>query len=252
MNRAFLADHTRGFPSWIGAMLGLIPILAVAPAVAGSWTGTLHDGSVLKVDPETRRPMRYDNGGTVLLWDGTHRLENGAVVIVRDGAIVPTEEMLDTWAVEPGAEPQMRGRYCEQLVRKTCGFNDECARAQPCVLARQLLRMERDEQRRTPIGSGRYPNTDSTSECLDAMGNTAFPACSDSKPDTGDTPCSKLVERVCGKDGHCTASPACNPAQQLLRMENEERMESADPDAKTSMGVECEKAHDNDFFKPCN
>jgi hypothetical protein len=197
--------------------------------------------------------MRYHNGGTAPLWDGTHLLEDGSVVIVRDGAIVPTEGMLDTWAAEPGARPEMRGRYCEQLVRKTCGFGDECARSQPCVLARQLLRMEREEQRRAPVGSGPYPNTDATSECLDAMGNAAFPACGDVRPDKGaDTPCSKLVQRVCGPDDRCAESPACDPGRQLLRMETEERLESADPDAKTSTGVECEKMQDNPFFKPCD
>jgi hypothetical protein len=35
-------------------------------------------------------------------------------------------------------------------------------------------------------------------------------------------------------------------------METEERLESADPDAKTGMGVECEKMRDNAFFRPCD
>jgi len=252
MSRAFFINARNGLRRWCIALVAVVPILVAQAAVGGAWTGTLHDGSVLKVDPETRRPMRYDNGGTVLLWDGTHRLEDGSVVIVRDGAIVPTEGMLESWTAEPGAEPHMRGRYCEQLVRKTCGFNDECARGQPCVLARQLLRMEREEQRRAPFDSGLYPNTASTSECLDAMANAAFPACRDSKPDARETPCSKLVERVCGKDGRCASSPACDPARQLMQMETEERLESVDPDARTSTGAECEKMGDNAFFKPCD
>jgi hypothetical protein len=232
-------------------LFGLILALTVGTVHGGSWTSTLQDGSVLEVDPSTRRPMRYYNGGTAPLWDGTHQLEDGSVVIVRDGAIVPTQGMIDTWREEPGAAPEMRGRYCEQLVRKTCGFNDECGRRQPCVLARQLLRMEREEQRRTPIGSGLYPNTASTSECLDAMGNAAFPACEGSRPDVSDTACAKLVERVCGRDDRCSSSPACDPARQLLRMETEERLESADPEARTTTGAECEKMRDNTFFKPC-
>lgn len=239
----------------IGARLIATIVLAWAaagPAAGDSWTGTLQDGSVLKVDPETRRPMRYFDGGTAPLWDGTHRLEDGSVVIVRDGAIVPTERMLDTWAGEPGAEPEMRGRYCEQLVRKTCGFNDECALSRACGLARQLLRLEREEQRRAPLGSGSYPDTEATSECLDAMGNPAFPACGESGPDTRETSCGKLVERVCGADDRCANSPACDPARQLLRMETEERLESADPDATMSVGVECDKMQDNPFFKPCD
>ncbi|MEA3276639.1 MAG: hypothetical protein U9Q81_15365 [Pseudomonadota bacterium] len=226
-------------------------LLASGPALAGSWTGTLQDGSVLKVDPETRRAMRYYNGGTTPLWDGAHRLENGSVVIVRDGEAVPTEDMMDVWSAEPGARPQLRERYCDQLVRKVCGFRNECARSQPCVLANQLLRMEREEQRRAPIGSGPRPQTESSSECFDALTNPAFPTCSESVPEAAETACKKLVDRVCGDSGRCADSTACDPARQLLGMEGEERLESADPSAKTATGAECEKAMDNAFFKPC-
>jgi hypothetical protein len=195
--------------------------------------------------------MRYHDGGTAPLWDGAHQLENGSVVIVRDGTIVPTEGMLETWVGEPGSEPRMRQRYCEQLVRKVCGFHDECASAQPCALARQLLRIEGEEQRRAPLGSGPYPATPSTSECLDALANAAFPACRASVPDLKETACKKLVDRVCGADNRCSGSPACNPARQLLQMETEERLESADPDAQTPIGSECEKARSNPFFTAC-
>ncbi len=207
--------------------VGAAVLVLVAGAVlAGSWTGTLHDGSVLQVDPETHRPMRFHNGGVAPLWDGTHQLEDGSVVIIRDGQAIPTEDMIDTWQPEPGAKPKMRERYCEQLVRKACGFHDECSTAQPCVLARQLLRMEREEQRRAPIGSGPYPQTESTSECFSALSNAAFPACKASVPEAKETACKKLVDRMCGQDDRCAASPACDAARQLLRMENEERLES--------------------------
>lgn len=235
----------------IGLLLVAALLLAAGTTTAGSWTGSLQDGSVLRVDPQTHRAMRYHNGGAVPMWDGTHRLEDGSVVIVRDGQAVPTEPMLDTWRAEPGAEPRLRERYCDQLVRKVCGFNDECSRAQPCVLARQLVRMEREEQRRAPLGSGPYPQTESTTECLDALSNPTFPACRASAPRRPDTDCAQLVERVCGKNNECESSPACSPARQLLQMETEERLESADPDARTPMGAECVKAQDNPFFKPC-
>jgi hypothetical protein len=227
-------------------------LLTVAgQAQAESWTGTLQDGSVLQVDPNTHRPMRYYEGGVAPMWDGTHRLEDGSVVIVRDGQVVPTEGMINTWTAEPGSEPRMRERYCEQLVRKACGFHNECSTAQPCVLANQLLRMEREQQRYAPPGSGPFPQTESSSECRDALSNPAFPSCKASRPDAEETPCKKLVDRVCGEDNRCARSPACDPARQLLQMETEERLESADPDAKTAMSVECEKARDNAFFKPC-
>jgi hypothetical protein len=34
-------------------------------------------------------------------------------------------------------------------------------------------------------------------------------------------------------------------------METEERLESADPDAQTPIGSECEKARSNPFFTAC-
>jgi hypothetical protein len=229
----------------------VILALASGQLRAGSWTGTLQDGSVLKVDPGSRRAMRYYDGGAAPLWDGTHRLENGSVVIVRDGQAVPTESMLNTWTAEPGAEPSLREHYCEQLVRKVCGFEAECGRAQPCILARQLLRIERDQQRHAPIGSGPWPQTESSSECRDALSSSSFPACSASVPTSKETACKKLVSKVCGANGECNSATACGPARQLLQMENDERLESADPNALTHTGAECQKAMDNAFFKPC-
>jgi hypothetical protein len=226
-------------------------LVASGSASAGSWTGTLNDGSVIKVDPTTHRAMRYYNGGVAPLWNGTHQLEDGSVVIVRDGQAVPTQEMMGVWGAGPGAEPVMRERYCNQLVRKVCGFHGECGAAQACVLANQLLHMEGEEQRREPPSAGAHPKTEASAQCIDALSNPAFPVCPKAAPGDKETVCKKLVKRVCGDGNECAASPACSPARQLLRMETEERLESADPDAKTPMGVECEKAMGNAFFKPC-
>jgi len=225
--------------------------LAVGAAYAGTWSGTLHDGSTLQVDPETRRATRVYGGGAAPLWDGTHRLQDGSVVIVRGGQAVPSAAMIDAWRAEPGAEPAMRDRYCEQLVRKVCGFGEECGQSEPCVLARQLLRMERDEQRRAPLGSGPYPQTPASGDCLGALSSERFPACAAAPAARNASACRALVERVCGEDGRCNASPACDPARQLLQLETEERLESADPSARTTMGVECEQAMHNAFFTPC-
>ena len=250
-----MSDLTLPFPrlrrcSW-WLFVGVVLVLSAGPANAGSWTGTLPDGSVVKVDPGSRRAMRYHGGGVAPLWDGAHRLEDGSVVIVRDGQAVPTESMMNTWAAEPGSEPAMLTRYCDQLVRRACGFEDECARSQPCVLARQLLRMEGEQQRRAPVGAGVRPFTPSSHECREALANPAFPACASATFRTQDTACTRLADRVCGPDGECNASKACDPARQLVKMESEERMLSADPQARTATGVECEKAMSNAFFEPC-
>lgn len=238
-------------PHWIH-ILTVILIVGSSQAGAGSWTGTLQDGSVLKVDPNSQRAMRYYNGGVAPLWNGTHRLENGSVVIVRDGQVVPTEPMMNSWAGQPGSEPTLREHFCDQLVRKVCGFHHECSREQPCVLARQLLSMEREQQRRAPVGSGPSPQTPSSSECQDALTNPAFSACAASVPEAQNTACKKLVDRVCGAGGECSSGKACDPAHQLLQMESEERLQSADPDAVTPTGSECETAMTNAFFEPCS
>jgi hypothetical protein len=65
--------------SWIRLLSAILLVLSSGRVLAGSWTGSLHDGSVLKVDPGSRRAMRYYNGGVAPLWDGTHRMENGSV-----------------------------------------------------------------------------------------------------------------------------------------------------------------------------
>jgi len=232
-------------------LLAVPLVLASGQAVAGSWTGTLHDGSVLKVDPGSHRAMRYYNGGVAPLWDGTHRLEDGSVVIVRDGQVVPTETMMNSWAGEPGSEPALSDRYCDQLVRKVCGFHDECSPSQPCALARQLLGIEREQLHRVPIGAGPRPYTPSSGECRAALASPAFPACGASVPDARQTACKKLVDKVCGAADECSMGKACNPARQLLQMESDERLQSADPEAVTPTGSECEKAMDNAFFEPC-
>jgi hypothetical protein len=159
--------------------------------------------------------------------------------------------MMNNWVQESGSEPTLRERYCDQLVRKVCGFGDECVRSQPCVLARQLLSLEREQQRHAPLGSGPWPFTPSGGECQDALSSPAFPACSTSVAPARETACKRLVDRVCGASGQCNAGKSCDPARQLLQMESDERLESADPDARTATGAECEKAMDNAFFAPC-
>jgi len=244
----FARPRVRGWVSLLAVCLLSAPF---GPVRAASWTDTLQDGSVLKVDPNSHRAMRYYKGDVVLLWDGAHRLEDGSVVIVRDGQAVPTESMIRHWQAEPGSEPSLHTRFCDQLVRKVCGFRDECSQSQPCVLARQLLGLERAQQRQAPIGAGARPQTPSGDECRDALSNPSFPVCSASTPGSEQTACRKLVDRVCGEADQCAAGRACGPARQLLRMESDERPESADPQALTPTGAECEKAMDNAFFEPC-
>lgn len=217
-----------------------------------TWTGTLHDGSVIRVDPQTHKPMRHFGGGVAPLWNGVHRMEDGSVVIVREGEVVPTEGMIEAWGATGAPQKAFEHRYCDQLVRKTCGFHQECAVDQPCVVARQLLRMETDERRRAPIGAGVQPQTEASLRCQESLfDNDAFPVCGRARPNERETPCRALAEQVCGKENQCATAPACDPARQLLKMELDERLISSDPDSPTPTGLQCEAAQGRYFFAPC-
>jgi len=68
----------------------------------------------------------------------------------------------------------------------------------------------------------------------------------------GDSPCERLVHRVCGFTLTCADQPACDPALQLLEMENGERAASADPNFMTYTSNQCQQADtDRGFFTSC-
>lgn len=240
-------SRTVGWGRRLPLFLLLLFVIGSGQAQAGSWTGTLQDGSVIRVDPGSHRAMRYYDGGVTPMWEGTHRLEDGSVIIVRDGQAVPTESMIEHWDAEPRFDPSLRERYCEQLVRKVCGFRDECARVSHCLTARRMRSEERATATRAPLDP---PLQTAASEaCREALESPDFPACAP----TGVQPsaCRRLVDRVCGDRDQCKEAKACGPARQLLQLESEERLESADPDVRTPTGEECEKAMNNPFFEPC-
>ena len=86
--------------------VSVLGVLLAAPLAAGAgpWSGTLHDGSQLRVDPDTHRAIRDQGGAQRPMWDGTHRLDDGSVVIIRDGTAVPTRQMMETWQGGPEAK----------------------------------------------------------------------------------------------------------------------------------------------------
>lgn len=226
----------------------LLSLLLLAPVVqADYWQGTLKGGGVVNVDPSTHRPTFHYRGGSTQLWDGVHEMDDGSVVIVRDGVAVPDERMLNTWGTRMRYEATRVPPYCEQLMRKVCGFGDECAGSRPCGLARQLRTLAQDEIRQAPYGQ----ISASTLECDKALVNeTLFPECQ-AAMGPGDTPCGRLVKRVCGAKGACAKNSACELAGQLLNMENEERLTADDLNGHTEAGDQCKQAGSNDYFKPC-
>lgn len=233
--------------------LSLLCALLTAPwlLLAQSWTGSLERGGVISVDPTTNKATVYSNNGSVQLWDGTHRLQDGSVVIVTDGVVTSRSGSTDA----PGPAPMTletdtarSDSVCVSLAIKVCGFNGECSDSPACSPSRQLMKLERDEAAQT---NGRSRQT--SAQCREAMKNEAFfQRCERRQTATAPTACQQLVTRVCGSDDQCAGSIACSPAQQLLVMENREREASRDPKRPTYTSRKCSEAlTGSDFFIAC-
>lgn len=236
----------------VGRALCLLLLFGVAAdALAESWQGRLQGGAEVTIDPQTRRAMGTIDGVERPLWDGVHRLEDGSTVIVRDGIAVPTAPMFERWESEPKPEPVLVDRYCEQLVRKTCGFDDACSNASACLRARSLLGQEAAEQRQLPPLTADDAQSTTSEQCLQGLSDPSFPACASLTAESGDSRCQALVERVCGAAGGCSDSQACDAARQLLALETDERLVNADPSALSGTGSQCLEAMSNAFFAPC-
>jgi hypothetical protein len=195
-------------------LLLLMSMSAVAEEWA--WQGSLMDGSRISIDPSTNKAMRTQDGVSSLLWNGVHRLNNGAVIIVRDGLVVRDETVIEA------QQEQERNRLnaaCMQLVTKVCGPHNECSSNPGCDPARQLLAMERDELNSSWSGS----TLESSTLCLEALGNEHyFARCTQRDTSQGTSTCERLAAQVCGQSGSCAESEGCQAVRQLIAMEQQD------------------------------
>lgn len=152
---------------------------------ADPWTGELRGGGEVRVDPNTNRPTVIIDGEKTQLWDGVHRLEDGRELTVESGRVVPNKEILRTrepWpepaspAAEGEGKPIVGTSPCNQLVQKVCGPDASCADSAACGPARQLLDMEREEQRR--LGTPQR-QVSTTAKCIEALNDDFFSPCSE-------------------------------------------------------------------------
>jgi hypothetical protein len=154
--------------------------LCASPAFA-EWTSQLEAGGKVSVDPTTNRATVTRQGVSTPLWDGVHRLQDGSVITVRSGQVVPNEEILRAREQRPKAltdeaqawvgTPIVGLSPCEKLVRRVCGDTQQCSQAPACDPARQLLDMERQERANsTHPGSMTY----SSGQCQEATRDTEF------------------------------------------------------------------------------
>jgi hypothetical protein len=235
----------------VGFVLAGLMILATAAVAADTWHGDLQGGGSIHVDPQTHRAVQDYGGVQRPAWDGVHRLDDGSTVIIREGIAVPTEQMYRAWEQGGRPEPTFAERYCDQLVRKTCGFDNACRTSAACLRARSMLTDESREQRDQPIIAGTHPQTPATAQCRDALGNPEFTPCNSLEAAFGDSHCRALVQQACGDKDRCGGSQACDAARQLLSMETEERLINDNPAAVSATGRQCIEAMGNVFFAPC-
>ncbi|MEN8133456.1 MAG: hypothetical protein ABFS45_25485 [Pseudomonadota bacterium] len=147
----------------------------------------LQDGDAVTVDPDTNRATVTQDGVTTPLWDGTHRMQDGSVLIINQGISVPGEPVPETRQQPlPEAEkwegaPIVGYSPCETLARRVCGKENQCGKTQGCNLAQQLLGMEQKE-RATSENRNRMTYTSGQCQTMASDAET-FPLCAQQNAD---------------------------------------------------------------------
>jgi hypothetical protein len=223
----------------------LVLVSLVATAEGRSWHGYLQDGSQISIDSSTNKATRTMNGESTPLWDGVHQLNNGAVIIVRDGVVVRDEHIIE--AQQAQAQDRLNAA-CMQLVKKVCGPHNECQSHPACDPARQLLALERDELNGSWTGSV----LESSTHCLEALGNESyFQACHYHATGTTRTPCERLVVHVCGQDNRCADAQGCSAAHQLVGMEEQDLYNAEGKPSSASEQCNDLLGKETPFFQVC-
>lgn len=162
----------------------LVLLMGTAGAVA-AWAAdpyyNLQQGGSVTVDPDTNRATVTRDGVNTPLWDGTHRLEDGSILIIRRGTSVPREPVAaprhipETEAEQWEGAPIVGYSPCERLVQRSCGPHNECLEQEGCNLAQQLLTMEQDER---AASENRNRMTYTSGQCQEVEKDRAlFPYC---------------------------------------------------------------------------
>lgn len=161
--------------------LFLVLVLPMHTVLAAGPNFTLQKGGEITVDPNTNRATVTRGGITTPMWDGTHRLDDGSVLIINQGVTVPNRAILDSRQPKPPVAEEWEGAQiagyspCEKLARRVCGKEDQCAEIEGCTLARQLLDMEQDER---AASENRNRMTYTSGQCQHVMTDVElFPHC---------------------------------------------------------------------------
>lgn len=158
-------------------IIALLPLLA-APLQATAWDSSLSGGrGDVTIHDDNRATVRQ-GGVDRPLWDGTHRLEDGSTLIIRQGIAVPNPAILESRRQLQLPKPEdwdgMRivgTSPCERLERKVCGAENECLATEACPASRQLVDREWEE-RRASHNTGYM--TPTSGQCQQALEDQEF------------------------------------------------------------------------------
>jgi hypothetical protein len=163
-------------------LLFLVLVLPMHTTLAADPNFTLQKGGQVTVNPNTNRATVTRGGVTSPLWDGTHRLHDGSVLIINQGVTVPNRTILESRRQLPPSEieewegaPIAGYSPCEKLTRRVCGKENQCEEIEGCTLARQLLDMEQDER---TASEDLYRMTYTSGQCQNVVKDVElFPIC---------------------------------------------------------------------------
>jgi len=162
-------------------LLFLLLLLSARAALAADPNFRLQNSGAVTLDPDTNRATITRDGVTTPLWDGTHRMQDGSILIINRGVAVPNQPSSETRQLPlPEAEewegaPIVGYSPCEKLARLVCGKENLCGNTQGCNLARQLLDMEKDER---AASKNRNRMTYTSGQCQNMASDTeTFPLC---------------------------------------------------------------------------
>ncbi|MEN8108500.1 MAG: hypothetical protein ABFS22_10910 [Pseudomonadota bacterium] len=153
-------------------------LVLTSPLLAADWNSRLSGGrGDVTIDDNNRATVRQ-GGVERPLWDGTHKLEDGSTLIIRQGIAVPNPSVLEFRQqlppprVEEWEDNLIVGTSpCERLTRKVCGADNTCSDDEACLATWQLLEQERDERH-----ASHNPNlmTPTSGQCLQAHKDREF------------------------------------------------------------------------------
>ncbi|KOR31440.1 hypothetical protein TI04_00875 [Achromatium sp. WMS2] len=228
------------YPSLYSCVISILISVVPCSGISEVQTTSIH-GEAVSIDPNTNKPILTKTATP--LWDGVHKLDNGTVITVKDGVVVPNTNLMPNDNSKP-LTPTLSA--CTDLITKACGTKQGCANTQACSLAKQLKKLWEE----APYAS--FPGVANTgqTECQDGLLNPLlFPLCQQDLEIP--TLCKQLVTRSCGPNNECAATTACNAALQLQQLAITDTVETLDTSVIKNHDRDCGEAFENSFFATC-